>query len=403
MLRKIIPLYLLVFADLLGAGIVLTLFPGLVLISKDFLPLETSYGMRCFILGALYSSYSLAQFLFSPFFGDLADKLGRKKVLVISTLLTAVSLALSGMAVQMASLTLLLISRLLSGVFSSNRSIAQAAIADLSTVKTKGKNISRLGFFMSIGFTIGPYIGGKLSEKNILPWFNFAIPFYFATILFMVVLSIVAIFFKETFKPKKEIKIRFLQSLEHVLEVVKFPVLRFLFVTYFLFLFSFFLYVILLSTFLLKEYHFNQGQIGNWMGYYAAGIAVSTLWINPLLLKKYPPRKLIFLPMLLASIFIWGLILFKGHISLLIFLPLISITSTLPWANFLSSASNMVSKQVQGKVFGILASIWAFSYFSSTLISGSLLVHGAKVPLIAGASLLFVTSFCYQFFNRKKA
>jgi len=403
MLRKIFPLYLLVFADILGGGIVLTLFPSLILISKNFLSPEASYGLRCFVLGVLYASYPCAQFLVSPFFGDLADKLGRKKILVISTLLTALSFALTGIAIEIGSLMILFVSRFLAGIFSSNRSVAQAAIADLSTVKTKGKNLSRLGFFISVGFAIGPYIGGKLSEKSILSWFDFATPFYFATILFMVILGIVAIFFKETFQPKERMKIRFLQSLEHILEVVKFPSLRFLFLTYFLFCFGLFLFIIFLSAFLLKEYHFNQGQIGNWMGYYASAIAVTTLWLNPLLLKKYPPRKLIFLPTLLASIFIWGLILFEGYVSLLIFIPLIAVSSSMPWANFLSSTSNMVSEQVQGKVFGILASIWAFAYFSSSLISGGLLAHGAKVPLIAGASLLFVTAFCYQFFNRKKA
>jgi DHA1 family tetracycline resistance protein-like MFS transporter len=77
---------------------------------------------------------------------------------------------------------LLFVSRAIDGFTGGNISIAQAAIADVSTPETKQKNFGLIGMAFGVGFVVGPFLGGVLSDPSFVSWFSFDTPFWAASI-----------------------------------------------------------------------------------------------------------------------------------------------------------------------------------------------------------------------------
>lgn len=145
--------FLTVFIDLLGFGIVLPLLP---VYSK-------AYGAGEVALGLLFSCFSGMQFLFAPLWGRISDRAGRRPVLIGGLVGTAASYALFAVA---DSMPLLFASRLLAGFFGANISTAQAYIADVTTPENRAKGMGLIGAAFGLGFTLGPLIGGELTSLS---------------------------------------------------------------------------------------------------------------------------------------------------------------------------------------------------------------------------------------------
>ncbi|MEO6708570.1 MAG: MFS transporter [Planctomycetota bacterium] len=143
-------IFLTVFIDLLGFGIVLPLLP---VYSK-------AYGANEVTLGLLFSCFSGMQFFFAPMWGRISDRIGRRPVLIGGLIGTAASYAVFAFA---QSLPLLFASRLLAGFFGANISTAQAYIADVTTPENRSKEMGLIGAAFGLGFTLGPLIGGELT------------------------------------------------------------------------------------------------------------------------------------------------------------------------------------------------------------------------------------------------
>jgi len=146
-------IFLTVFIDLLGFGIVLPLLP---VYSK-------AYGADEITLGLLFSCFSGMQFLFAPLWGRISDRIGRRPVLIGGLLGTAASYALFGWA---QTLPLLFASRLLAGFFGANISTAQAYIADVTTPANRARGMGLIGAAFGLGFTLGPLFGGELTRLS---------------------------------------------------------------------------------------------------------------------------------------------------------------------------------------------------------------------------------------------
>ncbi|NTU69077.1 MAG: MFS transporter [Chlorobiaceae bacterium] len=142
-------LFLTVLLDLIGFGIVLPLLPTY---AKEL-------GASPFMIGLIAAIYSSMQFIFSPIWGKLSDKIGRRPVMLSSIFLASASYIFFSQAV---SIPLLILARALSGIGSANIAAAQASITDLTDSKSRSGAMGMLGAAFGIGFIIGPLIGGVL-------------------------------------------------------------------------------------------------------------------------------------------------------------------------------------------------------------------------------------------------
>lgn len=133
--------------DLVGFGIVV---PILAVYAERF-------GASGLTVGLLFAAFSAAQFLCAPLLGRLSDRVGRKPVIVISLLGTAVGSLVCGAA---NTLWLLFVGRILDGASGASLSVAQAAVGDMATPAERPRLMGLLGAAFGVGFVIGPAIGG---------------------------------------------------------------------------------------------------------------------------------------------------------------------------------------------------------------------------------------------------
>jgi MFS family permease len=167
---SLLVIFLTVFIDLLGFGMVLPLLP---IYASDFGLAE--HGWQ---IGALMASFSLMQFLFAPLWGRLSDRIGRRPVLIVGLLGSVVFYALFGVASIQKSLLLLFVARIGAGIAGATISTAQAYIADTTTPQTRARGMALIGAAFGLGFTFGPLLAAAAilsSGANVSnsPWPGF--------------------------------------------------------------------------------------------------------------------------------------------------------------------------------------------------------------------------------------
>ena len=158
--------FLVVFIDLLGFGIVLPLLPiyGDQYVSR-VLPEGSSRVFHGIILGLLMSSFSMMQFLFAPAWGRYSDSVGRKPILLLGLLGSIIFYALFGFASSLPAesaplaLILLFAARVGAGICGATIGTAQAVIADSTSLENRSRGMALIGAAFGIGFTFGPLVG----------------------------------------------------------------------------------------------------------------------------------------------------------------------------------------------------------------------------------------------------
>ena len=145
--RALIIIFLTIFTDLLGFGMIIPLSP---ILAREF-------GADGLQVGLLISLYSFAQFLFAPLWGRLSDIFGRKPILLCGLLGVGCSHIWFAFST---TLTALFLSRFLAGFFGGNISTAMAYIADVTDKRERSKNMGLIGMAFGLGFTVGPALGG---------------------------------------------------------------------------------------------------------------------------------------------------------------------------------------------------------------------------------------------------
>lgn len=179
--KPLIIIYITVFIDLVGFGIVIPALPYYV--ESD------AFKATPFEIGILFASYSLMQFIFSPVLGSLSDKMGRRPILFFSILGSALGYLFIGFA---GALWMVFAGRIIAGITGGNISTAQAYIADVTTRENRAKGMGLFGAMFGLGFIFGPAIGGILSRFSFdVPFSSYHVngiqtPFIFAAVLSLI-------------------------------------------------------------------------------------------------------------------------------------------------------------------------------------------------------------------------
>ena len=135
------------------------------------------YGASGFEVGLLFASFSLAQLICAPLLGRLSDRIGRKPVILISLLGTAVGSFITGAA---GALWVLFLGRIIDGASGASVAVAQGAVTDIAPVSDRPRLLGLLGAAFGVGFVIGPALGGLASLGGT------HVPFYVAGTLALI-------------------------------------------------------------------------------------------------------------------------------------------------------------------------------------------------------------------------
>ena len=163
--KPLLTIFATIFIDLVGFGVAIPVLP-------DYA--KNEFGASPFVIGWLIASYSIMQFIATPFLGQLSDRYGRRPILFISLLGTSLAALITGLSTV---LPLLFFGRIFDGITGGNISTAQAYIADVTSKKNRAKGMALVGVAFGLGFILGPAIGGILSR-----W-GTHVPFFFVSAL----------------------------------------------------------------------------------------------------------------------------------------------------------------------------------------------------------------------------
>lgn len=407
MKRKHWFLFLTVFIDMIGIGILIPVIPQLLgePSSIYFLLDPSQADLGLILLGLLVASYPLASFFMAPILGTLSDKFGRKPVLLISIMGTSISYFIFAYAIVTKNLPLLFISRFVDGMTGGNIAVAQAAIADSTAPEERTKVYGMIGAAFGLGFIFGPFLGGVLSTPTIFPFFNASTPFIFAGFLAFANWISIRFFFKESIREKSpERKIDFFASLKNIAKAKKFHDVRMLFLVSFLFNVGFSFFTSFFNVYLTHKFSFTSGEIGNFFAYVGIWIIITQVFVVRRLAKKYKEIDLLG-PAYIASAF--GIILYllpNAAWYLLLIVPFASIPNGIQQANFTSFLTKRTDEKVRGEVLGINTSVNSLGQALPPLFAGAIAALTASfVPIVISAVIVFSAGlvFIYKVKNVK--
>ena len=163
------------------------------------------------------ASFTLGQFFGSPILGSLSDRRGRKKVVLLSLMGTTLGYLTIAFSLYHYSIAGMVIGLIVCGFCEGNVTIAQSVIADVTGLDEhkhrKPVYFGWLNICISLGFIIGPLMGGVLADSSLVPWFTFATPFWIAALMTLTGILVIAWYAKETLQLHRVEKIVFFPSL----------------------------------------------------------------------------------------------------------------------------------------------------------------------------------------------
>ena len=374
--------FLTVFIDLLGFGMVVPLLAAY----------ATRYGASPFQAGLLVASYSLAQFVFAPVWGHISDRVGRKPILALTLAGNTLSYALYAVADD---LTLLFVSRSLSGFFGANISTAQAYVADVTTPANRAKGMGMIGMAFGLGFVLGPAIGGPLGQ-HVGRW----APGAAAALLSAVACAVATFRLPESLTPalRASAARRSGHPILGLRAALKNPGLSGLLVLFFFLVFGFANLESMLPLFLRDRHGFDPAQSGYVFAYIGVCIAFAQGFLLGRLVRRYGEVRLLRVAPLVLAV---GMQLYWLAPNLGLFLvavPVVAIGMGISNPTIATVISQRTPPDIQGRTLGLSQSLGALARALSPGLAGWLYGRyssptGSIVPFLWGGGLIVVGLF----------
>jgi MFS family permease len=348
-------------------------------------------GAGPFLVTIYISTFSFIQFFASPFLGRLSDKLGRKPLLVSSSVADMISHTIMAFA---STLPMLFISRVVAGLFSCNISVGSALVSDLTSTKERTKQVGRFNSAYSLGFAIGPLIGGYLAGTDSLN------PTYFNSSIFAALINIVNIFILIFFlksPDNKKTNINYPSEKKNtILSLLRIKNLTYLFVLYFLVNFVFSGLNGIFALWSEAKFQWGPQQIGIMMSFVGILLAFHQAVTINLFIKKLNEKKTIFISILSIFIGIYTLTISYNYLflSIAIFFCTMGIGILNPTIN---SLITMSSKENQtGSALSINQSGLSIARFTGQPFSGFFFQSFTiNTPLYIGLFILLLIKVIY--------
>jgi DHA1 family tetracycline resistance protein-like MFS transporter len=188
MIVKLLPILGITFIDILGFSILIPLMPYFV---KHF-------GAPDIVVGLLFAVFALCQFVGGPFWGNVSDRIGRKRVLIVSQIGATIGWTMLAFSPTIAWV---FVARIIEGFSGGNISVTQAYVSDLVEPEKRGRAFGYIGAAFSAGLVFGPLAGGYLVAK-----YGFSMPFLLAAGLQVVTLIVTVLVLPESREAKADEK-----------------------------------------------------------------------------------------------------------------------------------------------------------------------------------------------------
>jgi DHA1 family tetracycline resistance protein-like MFS transporter len=344
------------------------------------------YSDRALAVTLLSVAYSAAQFVCAPALGKLSDRVGRRPVLLVSLLGSALGYVLFGIG---GALWILVLSRVLDGVTAGNMSTATAVIADVSSDQTRGRNFGLVGLAWGIGLVVGPALGGLLGQLDL------ALPAYVAAALSLANFGLVARVLPETVSAGGRQGPRFrpadLNPFGAIGQMLGRPGVGRILVALSVFNVAFFARTSVDSVFLIRRFGAEPWVVGLVLVLSGAAIALGQVFLVPRLVVR--PREA---PVAVASL----ICLAVGSIGLAVapsvwlfcvVLVLFAVVSNLVFPSLGAIGTRRIGGQEIGQLIGVNTALSSLMSVIGPLWAGAAFdaIH-PRAPYLLGAAIYMV-------------
>jgi len=399
---SMLPLFMVIFLDVAGIILVMPVLTPLILqTDSGIVPAGTPLIWRDFLYGLSLGIFPLFMFFSTPILGDLSDKFGRKKILLICLIGSAISYVIAAIGVMYGSLFTLLGSRALAGLAAGTQPIATAAIIDMSTPQTKTKNLAWVVFTSSIGLILGPAVGGITAEKSLVSWFGYETPFFFAAGVSFLNAILLHFSLKEAPSTNLSHTVHLTKGFKLFIAAFTEKKFRLLSALFFCFVLAWSLYYQTINWFFMEEYHYSVGKLGLFVSFIGIIFAITTSMVARLILRLFAHETNAFaffiFTMAIANI---GAALSQGELAQWLWVILNAASDVICFTVALSIFSNLANHESQGWIMGVTGSIGAITWTVGGLIAGPLGYIDIHVPLWTAGVLCFMSFLMMLIYRR---
>jgi len=344
-------------------------------------------------VGLVMAVYALMNFIFSPFWGTLSDRMGRRPVIAFTVFITALAFLLLANA---HSLALLFAARMLAGIGSANIAASQAYITDVTPPEGRAKALGLIGAAFGIGFIFGPPVGGIIKEHYGMDAVGYA-----AMGLSLLNLVLVLLFLPESLKVKDASNKLEIKPVSQAIRALRNERFRDLFLSSFIYITAFSMMQITVALLWAQHYCLSEAQVGYMFAAigFASAIVQGTLvgWLA----RTYGEARLMVIGFVVMGL---GLLAIPfvpdAYFVPLAFVPiaLLAFANGCLMPSITSLLSRNASDKEQGQVLGMNQSFGSLARIAGPTMGGMLYGWHYTGPYVGGAvlmggALVFVLSY----------
>lgn len=353
---------------------------------------DLSLHARSLVYGIALGIQPLLAVYSAPLLGQVSDRMGRKTIL----LFTMVGLVLAnigiGLAITSAWASFLILGRVINGLSAGNQAVAQAAMVDVSPPEKKAFFLSLTLFSSSLGFLVGPLVGGLLADATIVSWFRPDVPFYALAALSLVTLLLIMLCFPGAHRDKAaatevaaiDLGAGFRALADSFVDrticriSIMFLLMQMACAAYFLFL----------PTSLVATEGFTRAEVGTFMAVMGGGLCIGCAVGLPLLAQFWSARGITQAGLLLTGVgMVVGTLAGRGVLQWLLLMPT-GFVVLIAYGAILTLYSDAVHSSQQGRILGISSAVVNLAWGAVAVVAGYLTAAAAWAPIALAAGLM---------------
>ncbi|MGZ3722207.1 MAG: MFS transporter [Bdellovibrionales bacterium] len=378
--KRLLIIFLTVFIDLVGFGIIIPMNPYL----------AEAFGASPLQVGLLMSVYSLMQFIFSPIWGQLSDRIGRRPVILISLLGASVAHLAFAFA---PSFWVLVLARAFAGLFGGNLSTAMAYIADITTEKDRSKGMGMIGAAFGLGFILGPSMGGIFADvgKSIgsLPPFGQSFPAVVASAICFLNFLFAIKYLPESRVPGSAEVRQYGTRFTRIFQALSTPVLNVLMLLLFLNTFALAHVEATLFLYVQDKFHWTLSQASFGFAYIGVIMVITQGYLIRKFMPKYGERNILIVGFILSAIGFAISSLASEVLGLAVGVTALGFGNGLANPSLNGSISLTSGKDVQGNNLGVSQSLSSMARILGPPTGGLLYQRiSPSTPFLAAALVM---------------